>query len=80
MRNRIIRGTNAFAFWCVCVCINSWVFIHEKAYQVRDTGIESAVMTKVKGFGLFNNNLMDVADYVMPTQVSNARSLQNVLQ
>uniref|UniRef100_A0AAY4A4W7 P2X purinoceptor n=1 Tax=Denticeps clupeoides TaxID=299321 RepID=A0AAY4A4W7_9TELE len=27
-----------------------WVFVHEKAYQVRDTAIESSVMTKVKGF------------------------------
>lgn len=54
----------------MCVCIYSWVFIHEKAYQVRDTGIESAVMTKVKGFGFLNDSLMDVADYVMPTQVS----------
>ncbi|TSV81496.1 Cell cycle checkpoint control protein RAD9A [Bagarius yarrelli] len=25
-------------------------------------------MTKVKGFGFYNNNLMDVADYVMPKQ------------
>uniref|UniRef100_A0A8C9N1Z0 P2X purinoceptor n=1 Tax=Serinus canaria TaxID=9135 RepID=A0A8C9N1Z0_SERCA len=26
-----------------------WVFLHEKAYQVRDTAIESSVVTKVKG-------------------------------
>ncbi|CAL8329286.1 unnamed protein product [Lota lota] len=45
-----------------------WVFIHEKAYQVRDTAIESSVMTKVKGFGIYNNRVMDVADYVTPTQ------------
>uniref|UniRef100_A0AAY4BP74 P2X purinoceptor n=1 Tax=Denticeps clupeoides TaxID=299321 RepID=A0AAY4BP74_9TELE len=43
----------------VCLC---------KAYQNIDTGIESAVMTKVKGFGLYNNQVMDVADYVVPTQ------------
>ncbi|XP_071362847.1 P2X purinoceptor 3a [Trachinotus anak] len=45
-----------------------WVFIHEKAYQVADTGIESSVMTKVKGFGYHNNRVMDVADYVSPPQ------------
>ncbi|XP_054453089.1 P2X purinoceptor 3a [Anoplopoma fimbria] len=47
-----------------------WVFIHEKAYQVKDTGIESSVMTKVKGFGYHNNQVMDVADYVFPQQGS----------
>ncbi|KAL2097365.1 hypothetical protein ACEWY4_006572 [Coilia grayii] len=45
-----------------------WVFMHEKAYQTRDTAIESSVMTKVKGFGMYNNHVMDVADYVTPTQ------------
>ncbi|KAM7389799.1 hypothetical protein PAMP_023755 [Pampus punctatissimus] len=45
-----------------------WVFIHEKAYQVIDTGIESSVMTKVKGFGYHHNRVMDVADYVFPQQ------------
>ncbi|KAF7214524.1 purinergic receptor P2X 3 [Nothobranchius furzeri] len=45
-----------------------WVFLWEKAYQVRDTAIESSVMTKVKGFGIYNNRVMDVADYVTPTQ------------
>uniref|UniRef100_A0A8C7YIE1 P2X purinoceptor n=1 Tax=Oryzias sinensis TaxID=183150 RepID=A0A8C7YIE1_9TELE len=47
-----------------------WVFIHEKAYQVIDTGIESSVMTKVKGFGHLNHQVMDVADYVYPPQGS----------
>ena len=59
-------------FWssvCVCVCVYRWVFVHEKAYQVRDTAIESSVMTKVKGFGVYNDKVMDVADYVTPTQV-----------
>lgn len=46
-----------------------WVFIYEKAYQIRDTAIESSVMTKVKGFGVYNDKVMDVADYVTPTQV-----------
>ncbi|MBN3292313.1 P2RX3 protein, partial [Polypterus senegalus] len=45
-----------------------WVFLHEKAYQTRDTAIESSVMTKVKGFGVYNNRVMDVADYVTPAQ------------
>uniref|UniRef100_A0A3B4BEB8 P2X purinoceptor n=1 Tax=Periophthalmus magnuspinnatus TaxID=409849 RepID=A0A3B4BEB8_9GOBI len=45
-----------------------WVFLHEKAYQSRDTAIESSVMTKVKGFGIYNDRVMDVADYVTPTQ------------
>lgn len=48
----------------------SWVFLYEKAYQVRDTAIESSVMTKVKGFGEYNNRIMDTADYVTPTQVN----------
>ncbi|XP_077588598.1 P2X purinoceptor 3a [Stigmatopora nigra] len=45
-----------------------WVFIHEKAYQVFDSGIESSVMTKVKGFGYHQDRIMDVADYVFPQQ------------
>uniref|UniRef100_A0AAY5JZK3 P2X purinoceptor n=1 Tax=Esox lucius TaxID=8010 RepID=A0AAY5JZK3_ESOLU len=45
-----------------------WVFVHEQAYQIRDTAIESSVMTKVKGFGLSNNRVMDVAEYVTPSQ------------
>uniref|UniRef100_A0A3Q3JXT9 P2X purinoceptor n=1 Tax=Monopterus albus TaxID=43700 RepID=A0A3Q3JXT9_MONAL len=46
-----------------------WVFIHEKAYQVTDTGIESSVVTKVKGFSYHESNVMDVADYIFPPQV-----------
>ncbi|XP_076972354.1 P2X purinoceptor 3 isoform X2 [Tamandua tetradactyla] len=45
-----------------------WVFLHEKAYQVRDTAIESSVVTKVKGFGCYANRVMDVSDYVTPPQ------------
>ncbi|XP_048217664.1 P2X purinoceptor 3 isoform X2 [Perognathus longimembris pacificus] len=45
-----------------------WVFVHEKAYQVRDTAIESSVVTKVKGFGRYANRVMDVSDYVTPPQ------------
>lgn len=56
-----------------CSLCCSWVFIHEKAYQTSDTGIESSVMTKVKGFGYHHNQVMDVADYVFPSQVGTAR-------
>ncbi|GAA6096814.1 P2X purinoceptor 3a [Tachysurus ichikawai] len=59
---------NRIAQLLIIIYFVGWVFIHEKAYQVRDTGIESSVMTKVKGFGFYNNTLMDVADYVMPKQ------------
>ncbi|XP_011377363.1 P2X purinoceptor 3 [Pteropus vampyrus] len=45
-----------------------WVFLYEKAYQVRDTAIESSVVTKVKGFGRYANRVMDVSDYVTPPQ------------
>lgn len=57
-----------FCYMCVCMGFR-WVFVYEKAYQVRDTAIESSVMTKVKGFGIYNDKVMDVADYVTPTQV-----------
>ncbi|KAF5904953.1 P2X purinoceptor 3-like, partial [Clarias magur] len=59
---------NRVAQLLIIIYFVGWVFIHEKAYQVRDTGIESAVMTKVKGFGFLNDSLVDVADYVTPTQ------------
>ncbi|NWX14043.1 P2RX3 protein, partial [Aegotheles bennettii] len=45
-----------------------WVFLHEKAYQVRDTGIESSVVTKVKGVGRYAGRVLDTADYVTPPQ------------
>ncbi|XP_055084602.1 P2X purinoceptor 3-like [Periophthalmus magnuspinnatus] len=45
-----------------------YVFIHEKAYQTKDTGIESSVMTKIKGFGRHNGQIVDVADYVFPPE------------
>ncbi|XP_016347775.1 P2X purinoceptor 3-like [Sinocyclocheilus anshuiensis] len=59
--NRVVQLLIILYFIC-------WVFIHEKGHQLRDTGIESAVMTKVKGLGKFNNRVMDVADYVVPSQ------------
>ncbi|NXO01107.1 P2RX3 protein, partial [Rhinopomastus cyanomelas] len=45
-----------------------WVFVHEKAYQVRDTVIESSVVTKVKGVGRYAGRVLDTADYVTPPQ------------
>ncbi|XP_075019853.1 P2X purinoceptor 3 isoform X7 [Calonectris borealis] len=45
-----------------------WVFLHEKAYQVRDTVIESSVVTKVKGIGHYAGRVLDTADYVTPHQ------------
>ena len=47
----------------------SYVFLYEKAYQQNDTGVESSVMTKVKGFGYQDNQVQDTADYVYPPQV-----------
>ncbi|KAL7991939.1 hypothetical protein Chor_016195 [Crotalus horridus] len=35
---------------------------------IRDTSIESSVVTKVKGFGNYSNRIMDTADYVTPPQ------------
>lgn len=60
----------------LCPLSCSWVFIHEKAYQVFDTGIESSVMTKVKGFGYHQGRVMDVADYVFPQQVCDPVNIQ----
>ncbi|XP_031415592.1 P2X purinoceptor 3b [Clupea harengus] len=59
--NRVVQLLIITYFVC-------YVFMHEKAYQTRDSSIESSVMTKVKGFGIYNNHVMDVADYVTPTQ------------
>nr|XP_055034249.1 P2X purinoceptor 3a [Misgurnus anguillicaudatus] len=66
--NRVVQLLIILYFVC-------WVFLHEKAYQNRDTAIESAVMTKVKGLGTLNNHVMDVADYVSPPQGSSAFSI-----
>ncbi|XP_043112535.1 P2X purinoceptor 3a isoform X1 [Puntigrus tetrazona] len=59
--NRVVQLLIILYFIC-------WVFMHEKGHQLRDTGIESAVMTKVKGLGRFDKRVMDVADYVIPSQ------------
>lgn len=49
------------------------MFLHEKAYQVRDTVIESSVVTKVKGIGRYAGRVLDTADYVTPPQVRGRR-------
>lgn len=51
-----------------------WVFLWEKGYQETDS-VVSSVTTKVKGVALTNTSLLgariwDVADYVIPPQVS----------
>lgn len=48
------------------------MFLHEKAYQVRDTVIESSVVTKVKGIGKYGNRVLDTADYVTPPQAGDS--------
>ncbi|XP_068004728.1 P2X purinoceptor 3 isoform X1 [Melanerpes formicivorus] len=53
-----------------------WVFIHEKAYQVRDTVIESSVVTKVKGIGRYAGRVLDTADYVTPPRGEGHRTPQ----
>ncbi|KPP73760.1 P2X purinoceptor 3-like [Scleropages formosus] len=52
-----------------------WVFLHEKAYQVQDTAIESSVVTKVKGSGVYNKTIMDITDLVSPPQGSSVFSI-----
>ncbi|XP_072106416.1 P2X purinoceptor 3-like, partial [Mobula birostris] len=59
----------------IIVYFLGWVFLHEKAYQTKETNIESSVITKVKGFGRahFENGsvrVLDVADYIIPPQGS----------
>ncbi|CAM9434701.1 unnamed protein product [Lampetra planeri] len=49
-----------------------WVFVTKKAYQETDTGIESSVITKVKGAAaLLDAHVWDAADYVIPPQGEN---------
>ncbi|NWV89749.1 P2RX3 protein, partial [Machaerirhynchus nigripectus] len=55
-----------------------WVFLHEKAYQVRDTAIESSVVTKVKGVGRYAGQIMDTADYVTPPQIRTENQKQGL--
>lgn len=64
-----LRDFHPSLLLCIPALLPRWVFLHEKAYQVRDTAIESSVVTKVKGFGRYANRVMDVSDYVTPPQV-----------
>lgn len=70
VKSWLVGIINRFVQLLIIVYFVGWVFLHEKAYQTKDTGLESAVMTKVKGFGRYNNQVMDVADYVVPQQGS----------
>ncbi|XP_048826589.1 P2X purinoceptor 3-like isoform X2 [Brienomyrus brachyistius] len=45
-----------------------WVFLHEKAYQLQDTAIESSVTTKVKGNGIYDDKVMDITDLISPPE------------
>lgn len=52
----------------------SWVFLWEKGYQETDSVVSSVTM-KVKGVAVTNTSALgariwDVADYVIPPQVS----------
>lgn len=64
-----LMGLDPLLLLSIPALLPRWVFLHEKAYQVRDTAIESSVVTKVKGFGRYANRVMDVSDYVTPPQV-----------
>ncbi|XP_063046889.1 P2X purinoceptor 3a [Engraulis encrasicolus] len=68
VKSWLVGSINRFVQLLIIVYFVGWVFLYEKAYQTKDTGIESAVMTKVKGFGRYSNQVMDVADYVVPQQ------------
>ncbi|XP_039504922.1 P2X purinoceptor 3a isoform X2 [Pimephales promelas] len=75
VKNWTVGIINRFVQLLIILYFVCWVFMHEKGHQQRDTGIESAVMTKVKGLGYFNNRVMDVADYVAPSQGASSFSV-----
>ncbi|XP_031413868.2 P2X purinoceptor 3-like [Clupea harengus] len=68
VKSWLVGSINRFVQLLIIIYFVGWVFLHERSYQTKSTGIESAVMTKVKGFGRYNNQVMDVADYVVPQQ------------
>lgn len=62
-------STDQFCF------IDRYVFVVQKGYQARETGPESAVITKVKGVSMSKaprgtKRIWDVAEYVKPPEVS----------
>ncbi|NXX10760.1 P2RX3 protein, partial [Podargus strigoides] len=68
VRSRLVGAINRGAQLLILAYFIGWVFLHEKAYQVRDTAIESSVVTKVKGVGRYGGRVLDTADYVTPHQ------------
>ncbi|KAM6309029.1 P2X purinoceptor 3 [Aegotheles albertisi] len=68
VRSRAVGALHRALQLLILAYFIGWVFLHEKAYQVRDTGIESSVVTKVKGVGRYAGRVLDTADYVTPPQ------------
>ncbi|KAM6133117.1 P2X purinoceptor 3 [Phoenicopterus ruber ruber] len=68
VKSRVVGAVNRAVQLLVLAYFVGWVFLHEKAYQVRDTVIESSVVTKVKGIGHYAGRVLDTADYVTPHQ------------
>ncbi|XP_069713157.1 P2X purinoceptor 3 [Phaenicophaeus curvirostris] len=68
VRSGVVGGAHRALQLLVLAYFLGWVFLHEKAYQVRDSVIESSVVTKVKGVGRYAGRVLDTADYVTPPQ------------
>ncbi|XP_061206421.1 P2X purinoceptor 3 [Neopsephotus bourkii] len=68
VRSWVVGATHRAVQLLILAYFIGWVFLHEKAYQVRDTVIESSVVTKVKGIGRYAGRVLDTADYVTPPQ------------
>ncbi|XP_061307005.1 P2X purinoceptor 3 isoform X2 [Pezoporus flaviventris] len=68
VRSWVVGATHRAVQLLILAYFIGWVFLHEKAYQVRDTVIESSVVTKVKGIGSYAGRVLDTADYVTPPQ------------
>uniref|UniRef100_A0A8B9J018 P2X purinoceptor n=1 Tax=Amazona collaria TaxID=241587 RepID=A0A8B9J018_9PSIT len=63
VRSWVVGATHRAVQLLILAYFIGWVFLHEKAYQVRDTVIESSVVTKVKGIGRYAGRVLDTADY-----------------
>jgi hypothetical protein len=47
-----------------------YVFISQKAYQDSETRPENSVYTKMKGTALQGDHVLDMVEYVRPSEVS----------
>lgn len=47
-----------------------YVFISQKAYQDSETRPENSVYTKMKGIALQGDHVLDMVEYVRPSEVS----------